>query len=211
MKIGIYGGTFDPPHIGHINILKCFCRQFSLDEVYVIPACIPPHKTVNSGVKPTDRFDMAVLAFSGISEKIVVSDIEMRREGKSYTSDTIKYFREKSGEAPYFLCGTDMFLTLDTWHEPEYIMKNSVVVCARRENDPKNDALIAEKELEYRKKYGAIVHKLDCAVIQVSSTDVRKAISNAYKTNDFSNAFVTDEVMKYILKNNLYREGNIND
>ena len=63
MKIGIYGGTFDPPHTGHVRALEKFISQFSLDKVYIIPSYIPPHKTVKSGVSPKERFEMAKLAF----------------------------------------------------------------------------------------------------------------------------------------------------
>lgn len=213
MKIGIYGGTFDPPHMGHVRTLEKFISQFSLDRVYVIPSYIPPHKTVKSGVLPKDRFEMAKLAFLDVSEKVEISDIEINRKGKSYTSDTIAFFNEKMNTNPYMLCGTDMLLTLDTWHDPEYIFKNAVIVYARRENDLKNTDLILEKTAEYVRKYGAEIYKLDCDVTEISSTDIRKAINEEYKTGAHKSCdekYVPEKVKMFILKNNLYKNGDAN-
>lgn len=213
MKIGIYGGTFDPPHIGHVRALEKFISQFSLDKVYVIPSYIPPHKTVKSGVLPKDRFEMAKLAFLDVSEKVEISDIEINRKGKSYTSDTIAFFNKNMNTTPYMLCGTDMLLTLDTWHDPEYIFKNAVIVYARRENDFENTKLISKKIAEYEKKYGAIIKKLDCDVTEISSTDIRKAINEEYKTGEnrsYAKECVPEKVKMFILKNNLYKNGDTN-
>ena len=214
MKIGIYGGTFDPPHTGHVRALEKFISQFSLDKVYIIPSYIPPHKTVKSGVSPKERFEMAKLAFLDVSKKVEISDIEIKRKGKSYTSDTVAFFNENMKTKPYLLCGTDMLVTLDTWHEPEYIFKNAVIVYARRENDSANTELIAKKTDEYVRKYGAEIYKLDCDVTEISSTDIRKAISENYggkKRGSYEQECVPEKVKEFIIKNNLYRNGDMND
>ena len=201
MKIGIYGGTFDPPHNGHINICKMFLTQCALDKLYVVPTLNPPHKSVKSNVSSNDRFNMAYLAFSNISDKIEISDIEMKRQGKSYTSDTIKYFKHSDNEI-YLLCGTDMFLTLDLWHEASYIFENSVIVFARRENDENITKQIQEKINKYKKEYNANIIMLNCNVLEISSTEIRKNI--IFENN--ANIFLPMNVFNYIIEKNLYGE-----
>ena len=87
-RIGIYGGTFSPPHNGHLQAVKAFMEQMWLDFVYVIPAAIPPHKTVDCDVTPEQRLDMCRLAFADV-EGVYVSDMEIARGGTSYTVDTL--------------------------------------------------------------------------------------------------------------------------
>ncbi len=202
MRVGIFGGTFDPPHIGHINMCELFLKKLSLDALYVIPAYIPPHKTIKSRTTVFERFEMAKIAFSSLSDKIIISDIEIKREGKSYTADTLRTFREKGFDDLYFLCGTDMFLTLDSWYNPAFIFENTAIVCVRRENDAKNDKLIKEKTELYKKKYNAKVIILDVDAIEISSSEVRNAIKNTSHLN----SYITDEIKNYIEINNLYKD-----
>ena len=112
-RIGIYGGTFSPPHNGHLAAARAFMEQMWLDILYVIPAAIPPHKQMAEPVSAADRLEMCRRAFAGM-EGVYVSDMEIRRGGKSYTVDTL---RELSGDDRrlFLLCGTDMVLTLDEW------------------------------------------------------------------------------------------------
>ena len=200
MKIGIYGGTFDPPHIGHINACKQFLNAFDFDKLYVIPAFVPPHKEVHSNSTVQNRFEMSKIAFSTISSKIEISDIEIKRKGKSYTADTISYFKNLGFYDILFLCGTDMYLTLDEWYNPEYIFKNVTMVCARREIDFANDELIAEKTKLYTEKYNAKIEMLDLDVIDISSSEIRAQIKQN-QTCDY----ITEEVLLYIKNNGLYR------
>ncbi len=202
MRVGIFGGTFDPPHIGHINMCEIFLRKLSLDALYVIPAYIPPHKTIKSKTSVDERFEMAKLAFSGLSDKIIISDIEIKREGKSYTADTLRAFREHGFDDLYFLCGTDMLLTLDRWYNPEYIFESTAIVCVRRENEKENDQLIKEKTELYTKKYNARIIILDADAIEISSSEVREAIKN----NNYISSFLTKEIENYIETNNLYKD-----
>ena len=118
MRICIYGGTFDPPHIGHMHACREFLNAFTVDKMYVIPTSTPPHKIRSSTVSGEDRLDMCKLAFSEISPLIEISDVELKREGKSYTADTINEIKALGYNDLYFLCGTDMLLTLDTWYNP---------------------------------------------------------------------------------------------
>lgn len=200
MKIGIYGGTFDPPHNGHVHACKCFIDQVEMDKLYIIPTSIPPHKERESRVSGEDRIEMARLAFSKISPKIVFSDVELKRAGKSYTSDTIKHFLSPEIEEIFLLCGTDMFVTLDEWHEFVYIFENSTIVCIRREHDNIFDKLIADKVDEYREKYNAKIRFISAQAIDISSSQIRRMI------NDESYALdnLPSDVYEYVKARGLY-------
>lgn len=200
MKIGIFGGTFDPPHIGHINACKSFIKKIDLDQIYVIPVFLPPHKCISSNVSAENRLEMTKIAFSNLSNRVVVSDMEIKRKGKSYTAETIRYFKDNGYDDIYFLCGTDMILSMDTWYKPEYIFKNSKIVYARRENDEENSILIDQKCREYREKYEAQIILLELDVIEVSSSEIREAISCKEKLQNF----VSKDIYEYITKNKLY-------
>ena len=199
MTICIYGGTFDPPHIGHLHVCESFIKHFDVDKFYVIPTSTPPHKIRSSIVSGEDRLEMCKLAFSEISPLIEISDVELKREGKSYTADTIKYFKNEGNDEIYLLCGTDMLLTLGSWYNAEYILTNVKIVCMRRESDIEIKKDIQAKKNEYETKYGTEVHVLDVCAIELSSSEIRSKIN-------FSGADgqITDKVLAYIKKNELY-------
>ena len=197
-RIGIYGGTFSPPHNGHIQAARAFMEQMWLDFLYVIPAAIPPHKEMTVEVSADDRLAMCRAAFAGI-EGVYVSDMEIRRGGKSYTVDTL---RELYGEDRrlFLLCGTDMVLTLDQWRSPEEIFKLSYPVYIRRDNDRSLDDRIVEKIALYHQKYGKVVRRIVTDPIVVSSSDVRDAVADGRSISKM----VPPAVEKYIRDNHLY-------
>ena len=119
-KIGIYGGTFNPPHLGHVLAAKAAKEALGLDKVLLVPDAQPPHKALPEGSpSPEQRVEMARLAAEG-EPWLEVSALELSRPGKSYTSDTLRALSGKyPGDTLYLLMGTDMFLSLHTWHEPE--------------------------------------------------------------------------------------------
>ena len=201
MRVGIFGGTFNPPHLGHINMCKLFLDEIALDRLIVIPASVPPHKQIKSKTTTEQRFKMAQLAFSDLSSKISVSDIEIKRNGKSYTADTLKALKNLGYTDLYFLCGTDMILTLDQWYKPEYIFANATIVYMRRENEAENDHLISQKISDYKKRFNAKIINIDAKPIELSSSIVRQAVMENENINDM----VTNEVLDYIIANNLYR------
>lgn len=197
-RIGVYGGTFSPPHNGHIAAAKAFMEQMWLDFLFVIPAAIPPHKEVEDDISVEHRFRMTQLAFEGI-EGVYVSDLELRREGKSYTVDTL---RELSGPEKrlFLLCGTDMMLTLDTWHEPEELFRLCYPVYARREKDPIIDKQILQKIAFYQEKYGKIVRKIQMEPVEISSTIIRQKIAAGKSVSNL----IPPLVEQYIFDNHLY-------
>ena len=135
MKIAIFGGSFDPVHVEHINIVKAAQSALGADKVIVIPAFIPPHKQGKALAAPQDRLAMAKLAFAGI-KNCEVSAYELNAGGTSYTYLTLGYFHEKYPDAQlYFLVGADMLKDFYTWRQPETILSLAELVVCNREED----------------------------------------------------------------------------
>ena len=174
MRVGIYGGTFSPVHNGHVAAAKAFMEQMWLDILYVIPTGVTPHKDMKGNATAADRLEMCRLAFEGV-EGVIVSDLEMRREGKSYTVDTLRELYDPEGRL-FLLMGTDMLMTLDRWREPDEIFRLCYPVYVRRETDGELDAPIVEKIKSYQDKYGNVVRRIVTPAIELSSTDVRAAV-----------------------------------
>lgn len=198
VRIGIYGGTFAPPHMGHIAAAKAFFQQMRLDLLYIIPAAIPPHKQIDAADDPGHRLRMCELAFAGING-VLVSDMEIARGGKSYTVDTLRALTAPDRRL-FLLMGTDMMLTLDEWREPENIFDLCYPVYVRRESDPETEARIVEKNRLYLEKYGKIVRRLSGEALELSSTDIR-ALTAAGKP---ISGLVPPAVETYIRENRLY-------
>ena len=199
MRIGIMGGTFNPPHKGHINAARSAQREIGLDRLIFIPAGIPPHKEMDNSASAEDRMEMCRLAFRDV-EGVIVSDIEIKRDGKSYSIDTLRHMSCED-QRLFMLCGTDMMLTLGDWDDADEIFKLCYPVYIRREEDRALDAKIIEKNTEYFEKYGKYVIKLDSPVIDISSTELRAKMKNG---EDVS-AYVDAEVLKYIQEKGLYQ------
>ena len=197
-RIGIYGGTFSPPHNGHLQAAKAFMEQMWLDFLYVIPAATPPHKAMESSVSAEHRLEMCRRAFSGM-EGVYVSDLELRRGGISYTVDTL---RELSGDDRrlFLLCGTDMMLTLDRWRATDEIFRLCYPVYIRRDNDRSLDGAIVEKIAQYQRDYGKVVRRIVTEPIELSSSEVRRAIAAGQPISQM----VPETVEKYIRDNHLY-------
>lgn len=199
MRVGIYGGTFSPVHNGHVAAAKAFMEQMWLDILYIIPTGVTPHKDMKGDATARDRLEMCRLAFAGM-EGVMVSDLEMRREGKSYTVDTLRELYDPDGRL-FLLMGTDMLLTLDTWRQPEEIFRLCYPVYIRREEDAELDAAIVEKIKSYQEKYGKVVRRIIAPAVELSSTDVRAAVSEGFPIE----GAVPPAVAAYIREHNLYR------
>ena len=199
MRVGIYGGTFSPVHNGHVAAAKAFMEQMWLDILYVIPTGVTPHKTMKGDATAADRLEMCRLAFEGM-EGVIVSDLEMRREGKSYTVDTLRELYDPDGRL-FLLMGTDMLLTLDKWREPEEIFRLCYPVYIRREEDGALDAAIVDKIKTYQEKYGKVVRRVVTPAIELSSTDVRAAVAEGFPIE----GAVPPAVAAYIRERGLYR------
>ena len=198
MRVGIYGGTFAPIHNGHVRAAKAFMEQMKLDYLFIIPSHIPPHKQIDESDDPLYRLKMCELAFEGV-DGIVISDCEIKRGGKSYTYDTLRELQRPDTRL-FLMCGTDMVLTFDTWYKFDEIFKMCYPVYVRRENDPLIGNRIVAKINEYYQKYGVMFRKILTEPIELSSTDIRRAVK---ESRDISH-LVPPSVEKFIKENGLY-------
>ena len=198
LRVGIFGGTFSPVHNGHIASAKAFMEQMKLDYLYVIPTCMPPHKQIGPSDDPIHRMKMCELAFAD-TDGVVVSDIEIKRGGKSYTYDTLVELSRPDTRL-FFMCGTDMVLTFDKWYRSEDIFKLCYPVYVRRENDPIMTQRIVSKITEYYEKYGVMFRRIITEPIEVSSTLVRKRVESGEDISDL----VPRAVAEYIREKRLY-------
>ena len=197
-RIGIFGGTFAPIHIGHVNAAKAFMDQMQLHYLFVIPTAIPPHKQIDASDDPKHRLRMCELAFEG-ETGVIVSDMEIERGGISYTVDTLEALWRPDRRL-FLLCGTDMALTLDKWKDPERIFSLCYPTYARRESDKLIENQIIEKNTLYYQKYGKICRRIMTDAIELSSTEIREKVSRG---EDIS-SLVPKRVEEYIRENKLY-------
>jgi len=200
MKLGIYGGTFSPIHMGHVRAAEAFLDTMALDRLLVIPTAVPPHKAEVVGADAAARLTMARLAFADSDARLVVSDYEISREGKSYTIYTLEHFTAPDATL-YLLVGTDMFLTLEKWFRAEDIFRLADIVLMRRETDAGLTGLLSETAGRYRARFGARIHEIDVPPLVVSSTELRERLRAGLPTDDLLPGAVAD----YIEKNKLYR------
>ncbi len=201
MNIGVYGGTFDPPHWGHITAARAAMEQLGLDKLVLIPDRVPPHKAMPEGsASPEQRLEMAVLATAELGKRAEVSDRELRRDGPSYTSDTLAELRRKYPEDTlWLLMGSDMFLSLQTWHAPEEIMALARIAPFSREAEDESAAFAAQKA-RLEREYGAqICIVQNPEVRELSSTEVRAALAAGQGSD-----LLPPAVYGYVLREHLY-------
>lgn len=195
--LGVYGGTFSPPHLGHLHAAETFRQVVQPDKLLIIPTYLPPHKTETDGVTAQDRLAMCRIAFSDLDD-CEVSDMEIRRGGKSFTSETLQALTGVA-ERIALLVGTDMMLTLDAWHEPETIFRLADVYCVRREADNSLMQQIIDKNERYIKAYGKKVHVIDAPPLSVASTGIRDMLGKSG-----SASMLDPRVLAYIRERGLY-------
>lgn len=172
MKIAIYGGSFNPPHLGHLEAAKTVCAELAPGKLLIIPDNIPPHKAMDPG-SPTaeERLALCRIAFRSILGA-EISDMEIRRRGKSYTAHTVRELRGRYPDDELFLVvGSDMLLSFEEWYEFEYLLSECTLAVVSREEDDL-DALRAHKAL-LSEKYAARVHILQHAPLPMNSSEIR--------------------------------------
>ena len=173
-RIGIYGGTYNPPHIGHLRAAEYAIDALKLDRLLLIPTGVSPHKEMAAGATSADRLELLRLSAAGI-EKAEVSDIEIRREGRSYTVDTLRQIRTEHPDSRLFLLmGTDMFTSFLTWREPEEILKLATLAVFCRGERGENARIEAQKA--HLEAMGARVELVENPVTAISSTDLRRML-----------------------------------
>ncbi len=185
MKIGILGGTFNPPHVGHLVLAQEFVENFGLDKIFFIPTNVSPHKEIES-VNVADRLEMIKLAVAG-NNCFEVLDLEIKRKGVSYTIDTIKELKKKyQGQEFYLIIGSDLANDFSNWKDYEEIKKIVKVVVACRKSFPlkeKDDFILS-----------------DVTQIEVSSSKIRSLIRDGHDVK----YFVNKEVLYYIKEHGFY-------
>lgn len=195
MKTGIFGGTFDPVHIGHIRMAEYALSEFSLDKVIFVPNGNPPHKK-GAAVELFSHRAAMLKAAVGESERFEVSDYEGRAD-YSYSLDTMRHFRSVCRGEVYFIIGADSLFTIDKWHEYKKLLsENKFIVFLRNTSD----RAAFDERAEMCRKYGAQIMVAKMPEIDVSSTALRKMIANGEDIR----GLVDIRVMKYIYDNGLY-------
>lgn len=202
MKIGVYGGAFNPPHLGHITAARAVFELLKLDKLLVIPTGRPPHKTLPPGSPgPERRLEMTRLAMAGLGGRVEVSDMEIRREGNSYTADTLARLKETYPEDElWLLMGADMFLTLQNWREPERILSLAGVAAFGRTEADTEELFSIQRDYLYRTYPQARLFTLSVpGVVDVSSTDLRARLERGEGAG-----LLAPAVYGYILREKLY-------
>lgn len=202
MRLGIFGGTFDPVHYGHLLLAETCREQCQLDEVWFMPAAVPPHKQERALSPAKDRVEMLRLAITG-QEAFSVSTLEIDAGGVSYTVSTLEAVRAAKSEAKlYFPMGADSLRDLPTWREPRRICELAIPIIVRRAGAPEPEysylaGLATPERLAEMKRF-----QIAMPVIELSSTDIRTRVaagqSIRYRT--------PRAVEKYIATHGLFRE-----
>jgi len=198
MTTVIYGGSFNPPHLGHVSAAQSVYEALRPDRFLIIPTNIAPHKAAAAGSPDAAaRLQMCKLAFAGIPGA-EVSPMEMEREGKSYTADTISILREKYPEDElYLVVGTDMFLSFREWHEYEYLLDNCTLAVLSRETDDRGEILSFKRSLE--NEDGARIRLIEHEPLPMSSAEIRAMLPKAGGAE-----LLDDGVYSLIIKNRWY-------
>ena len=195
-NIAIYGGTFNPVHIGHVNLLDSFIKKLDFDKVIVIPTNIPPHKQVNITADGQTRLEMCEVAFA--DKKIEVSDIELKREDKSYSFNTVSSLKEiYPNDQLFFLMGSDMFLSLESWYRYDDLKKLTIFCAAARNLE---DRKLLEQHAEKLEQNGAKAIVVDIDIIDISSAQIREKIMFGENCAEF----LPKEVEKIVSEKKLY-------
>lgn len=203
MKLGIYGGTFNPPHLGHLTSAQAAMDVLGLDHLQFVPAAEPPHKQLPQGSpSPEARLAMVELAADSLllPDRIGVSAIELSRPGKSYTADTLEQLHAQHPEAELWLMmGTDMFLTLQHWREPERITRLAGVCTFARTQSDSGEALAIQADY-LQKTFGARTCVLQLPhIVDVSSTQLRELLAKGE-----GQEYLPPAVYGYIIRHGLY-------
>lgn len=204
MRIGVYGGTFNPPHLGHITAAKAVFELLKLDRLLLIPAREPPHKVLPVG-SPTagQRLELTRLAADqmGLGGNVQVLDIELRREGKSYTSDTLEQLHAQYPDAEFWLLmGTDMFLTFQAWRDPAKILGLAGIAAFGRTQSDTRELFLVQQDYLHRTYPDARIFTLTLPhVVEISSTELREELGRGG-----GQQYLPPAVYGYILRQGLY-------
>lgn len=197
MRIGLYGGTFDPIHTGHLIVIENAINYMDLDKVIILPSSNPPHKKHKKKTATNIRVEMVAEAIKD-NDKIVLSTYESTDQTVRYTHETIRYFKKYFLEDDiFYILGEDSFLTIDTWKNYEYILDENIIVFTRSNIEPDSDLV---KKVEIIKKDNPNIFLINNLNINISSTLIRGLV-NDKKSIKY---LVSDRVKYIIEKRGLY-------
>ena len=191
MKIAIYGGSFNPPHLGHVEAARTVASALAPDRLLIVPASVPPHKELADG-SPTaqQRLELCRLAFADIPGA-EISEMELCREGKSYSYDTVRLLREENPDAQLILVvGTDMLLSFEKWYQFRYLLENCTLAVLARGEDDLDELRAAAAYL--RTTYDADVTVLPHEPIAISSETIRERLETRGGEDYLSDAVYAD-------------------
>lgn len=198
--IAVFGGTFNPIHSGHNEIIQHLSKMPQVDQIILIPTNVPPHKELNNLASATDRFNMCEIIASDY-ENVVVSDIELSRNSKSYTIDTVLTLKKEYPDSELAITiGGDMLVTFNLWKDYKDIIKLCSIITFNRGGISKEDYDYSAGQL---KSLGAKIIDMDANITEISSTQIRDDIKNNIDT-----VFVDKRVADYIRNNNLFGVNN---
>lgn len=206
MKIGIFGGTFNPPHKGHARMVEKMTEELELDKVLIIPNKIPTHKRCDDLADNKDRIAMCKMAFC--NPKFEISTMEMDRDTDSYTIYTIKELRKKHpNDELYLIIGSDMFLIFHKWYKHKEILDECTICVASRDSD-ESVQMLRNYAFEQLGVYmpdldGKNIHISLLDAYEVSSSDVRDRINSGRSLY----GIVDPEIIEYMENHKLYGYG----
>ena len=207
MRIGVYGGTFNPPHLGHIAAARAVFETLKLDRLLLIPDRQPPHKPLPEGSPaPEQRLELTRLSGEqlGLGDRVETLDLELHRSGPSYTADTLRAVHERyPDDELWLLMGTDMFLTLHTWHEPEQILALAGIAAFSRSQEDTEELFSRQRERLYRTYPSARIFTLSVpGMVEISSTQLRELLAEGR-----GGQFLAPAVYGAVLRDGLYGTG----
>ena len=207
MRIGVYGGTFNPPHLGHIAAARAVFETLKLDRLLLIPDRQPPHKPLPEGSpSPEQRLELTRLSGEqlGLGDRVETLDLELHRSGPSYTADTLRAVHERyPDDELWLLMGTDMFLTLHTWHEPEQILALAGIAAFSRSQEDTEELFSRQRERLYRTYPSARIFTLSVpGMVEISSTQLRELLAEGR-----GGQFLAPAVYGAVLRDGLYGTG----
>lgn len=197
MRIGLYGGTFDPIHLGHLIVMENVINYMNLDRIIILPSSNPPHKKDKKITNVNTRVEMVSEAIKD-NDKIILSTFESTDQVVRYTHDTIKYFTDSlKGHEIFYIMGEDSFMTIDTWKSYKYILDSNIIVFSREGID--SESQFVEKVKKVRKD-NPNIFLVNSLSINISSTLIRSLV----KDEKSIKYLVKDEVAYIIKQRNLY-------
>ena len=198
-KTAIFGGTFNPFHLGHLKLMDEVILTVSPDRLIVVPAHIPPHKQSEELMSDSDRLEMCRLAVFG-RPGVEVSDFEILKGGKSYTVYTLEHFHKINPEDELYLAmGSDMFISFHKWYRSERMAELATIVCNCRDEADRERISEAKSRIE---NSGGRCLLTECTPLVCSSTDIRRRLSE----NKPIDSLVPATVAEYIERKGLYRD-----